>query len=47
MHQHVTKKRNIFSTWFRELVNKFIQKADYSPIWIYLKSRREEHNRIV
>jgi hypothetical protein len=32
--------------WFAHLIRKLFEKADYAPIRFYLKSRREEHDRL-
>jgi hypothetical protein len=34
------------SSWFKGLLRKLFRSADYSPIRIYLKSRREQHSRL-
>jgi hypothetical protein len=41
-------KRNPKSNpgWFAHLIRKLFEKADYAPIRFYLKSRREEHDRL-
>lgn len=44
---HTDKKdTQRLTSWFRGLLRKLFRSADYSPIRIYLKSRREQHSRL-
>ena len=44
---HTDKKdTQRLTSWFRGLLRKLFRSADYSPLRIYLKSRREQHSRL-
>lgn len=40
------KDTHRLTSWFWGLLRKLFRNADYSPIRIYLKSRREQHSRL-
>lgn len=46
MLQSEQKDTQQLTSWFRGLLRKLFRSADYSPIRIYLKSRREQHSRL-
>lgn len=47
MFRQASNRHSGFSGWLKNMLYKIMRRPGYEPIRFYLRSRREQHNRML